>query len=157
MSENFKISSRKRWFVLIEFWVVIALIGIFIVSLFFIFDDTGQNSRDSRRFEDLKQIKNALELYSVDRNGLYPPGNELAVLKDYGYISNIPNDPIDTILYKYSYQGINSSGNACTSGLCTGYVLSSVFERLEQKALSVDIDVTFAGVNCTDPIFCIIP
>ncbi len=146
-----------RGFTLIELLVVIAIIGFLTSISMVILSDAREKSRDSRRFEDLQQIKNALELYGADTNGLYPPGDTFTVLTDGGYIRVMPIDPLNRGVYSYSYQGTNYNGGVCSSGLCAGYLLKAVLEQIEQEALDVDIDGTFAGVDCTDPAFCIIP
>ncbi len=150
-------SSYYAGFTLIELLVVVAIIGFLTSISMVILSDAREKSRDSRRFEDLRQIKNALELYSVDKSGLYPPGDTFIVLTDGNYIGAIPVDPLNKSVYSYSYQGTNFNGTACSSGLCSGYLLKAVLEQSEQEALGIDIDGTFAGIDCADPAFCIIP
>lgn len=152
-----KRNTPNLGFTLIELLIVVAIIGILTSIVMIFLTDARQKSRDSRRFEDLRQIKNALELYSTDKGGHYPPGTDLTLLVTGNYIQVFPIDPLNTSSYTYSYQGANSSGGACNSGSCTGYVLKTVLEQSGQRALDIDIDGTFAGVDCADPIFCIIP
>ena len=152
-----KKNRRNRGFTLIELLVVITIIGFLTSIVMIILSDARQKSRDGRRFEDIQQIKNALELYSADKSGHYPPGTDLTLLVTGNYLPVFPTDPLNTGSYAYSYQGANSSGGACNSGLCAGYVLKAILEQPEQEALDADIDGVFAGVDCADPAFCIIP
>jgi len=157
MIDMFKTHTRKHGFTLIELLVVVAIIGVLMSITLVILSDARSKSRDSRRFEDFQQIKNALELFSADQNGLYPSGSDLSLLVDGGYIQMLPVDPLNTGSYAYTYQGTDYSGTGCGSGLCTSYVLRVILESLDQEALDVDIDGTFADTDCNDPAFCIIP
>ncbi|MFC1731828.1 type II secretion system protein [candidate division KSB1 bacterium] len=151
-------NKKDCGFTLIELLVVVAIIGFLTSIAMVILSDSREKSRDSRRLVDFQQVKDALELYSADKNGLYPPGTDLTLLVTGNYLPIFPTDPLAGIgTYGYSYQGTTYSGTACNSGLCAGYVLGIVLEQPEQEALGVDIDGTLAGVDCADPIFCIIP
>lgn len=155
-SNTFNLRPNKG-FTLIELLVVIAIIGVLTsISVLFL-SEAREKSRDARRFEDIKQIQNALELYSADRHSLYPSGNTFIELTAGDYIRVIPNDPLNIGAHLYSYQGTDALGNACSSGLCTSYVLKTVLEQDTQQALKVDIDGTLAGMDCADPAFCVIP
>jgi len=134
----------------------VVIITVLLFGIYY-FNDAQEKSHDGRRFEDLRQIKNALELYSADKSGLYPPGTDLTLLVTGGYIPIFPLDPVDSEPYIYFYQGATYSGDVCDSALCPSYILKAVLEQPSQKALEVDIDGTFAGVDCVDPAFCIIP
>lgn len=157
MLNTTKRNTQNLGFTLIELLIVVAIIGVLTSIVMVFLTDARQKSRDGRRFEDFRQIKNALELYSADHNGLYLPGTDLSLLVTKNYIQVFPIDPLNTGSYSYSYQGANSSGGACSSGLCASYVLKTVLEQSSQSALDVDIDGTFAGVDCVDPAFCVIP
>lgn len=149
--------SKDKGFTLIELLVVVAIIGFLTSISMVILSDAREKSRDARRFEDLQQIKNAIELYSADQNGLFPPGADTSILVTGNYIQVLPVDPLNTGVYAYSYQGTTYAGAACSTGRCAGYVLKAVLEQPEQEALDIDIDGTFAGVDCNDPAFCFIP
>ncbi len=150
-------NQKETGFTIIELLVVVAIIGV-LTSLGLAFLSQAQEKgRDSRRFEDLQQIKNALELYSADQSGLFPSGNSMSILKTGEYIAAIPFDPLGTGIYGYSYQGTDLSGNICNSGQCTSYVLRAVLEVPDQEALSVDRDGIIGGLDCTDPAFCFTP
>lgn len=147
---------EKRGFTIIELLVVVAIIGILTSITLAFFSDAREKGRDSRRFDDMRQIKNALGLYNTDNNGLYPPGSSMTQLTGGGYIQLLPTDPLGTGAYAYTYQGLN--GNvACNSSPCTSYVLKVVLEQPEQEALDIDVDGTLGGIDCDDPSFCIVP
>lgn len=154
--DTMKAQNKEKGFTIIELLVVVAIIGILTSITMAFLSDAREKSRDSRRFDDLRQIKNALGLYNTDNNGLYPPGSSMTQLTGGGYLQLVPVDPTHTGPYAYSYQGLNGN-NVCNSSPCTSYVLKAVLEQDEQEALDVDIDGTLGGVNCDDPAFCIIP
>lgn len=156
MLDTSKKQFQNRGFTLIELLVVIAIIGFLTSIAMVALSDARSKGRDARRFEDFQQIRNALELYNVDFN-VYPPGTDLSVLVTNNYLPAFPLDPLNRTPYVYTYQGTTNIGTACSAGFCSGYVLKVVLEQEGQKALDVDIDGTFAGVDCADPAFCVIP
>jgi prepilin-type N-terminal cleavage/methylation domain-containing protein len=115
---NYFIKFKKnKGFTLIELLVVIAIIGILSSVVLASLNIARMKARDSRRIQDLKQIKLALELY-YDTNGYYPQSvcgwdcngyryssnsiswNILAV--DLApYISTLPKDPINSNCYPW--------------------------------------------------------
>jgi hypothetical protein len=133
------------------------VIVMVLISGAYLFGDIREKSNDGKRFEDIRQIKNALELYSADNNGLYPSGTDLDLLVTGDYIPDFPIDPINSDSYVYSYQGTSYSGISCDSGLCASYILKVVLEQLNQEALDIDMDGTIAEVKCDDPAFCMTP
>lgn len=147
---------KEKGFTILELLVVVAIIGILTSITLAFFSDAREKGRDSRRFDDMRQIKNALGLYNTDNNGLYPPGSSMVQLTGGGYLQLLPRDPLNTGVYVYTYQGLNGS-SACGSSPCTGYVLKVVLEQPEQEALDVDVDGTLGGIDCADPAFCIVP
>jgi len=60
-------------FTLIELLVVIAIIGLLSSIVFASLNKARAKARDSKRVQDLVQLRNALELYALSNNGLYPP------------------------------------------------------------------------------------
>ncbi|OGG86098.1 hypothetical protein A2392_01395 [Candidatus Kaiserbacteria bacterium RIFOXYB1_FULL_46_14] len=61
----------RQGFTLIELLVVIAIIGILASVVMASLNSARVKSRDARRMADMGQIRNALEMYSLD-NGHYP-------------------------------------------------------------------------------------
>ncbi len=69
-----KLANDKKYshgFTLIEFLVVIAIIGLLSSVVLSLLNTARMESRDARRINDLRQIKLALELY-FDDNRSYP-------------------------------------------------------------------------------------
>jgi type II secretion system protein G len=91
--------SNSRGFTLIELLVVIAIIGILSGVVITALSAARTKSRDARRFADMHQLKNALEMYSLDHNSQYPAaptsGTWLADVSGLvpTYIAAMPVDP----------------------------------------------------------------
>ncbi|MFH0859450.1 MAG: type II secretion system protein [Patescibacteria group bacterium] len=87
------INIKTKAFTLIELLVVIAIIGMLSSIVLVVMGGTREKGRDSRRLQDLQQLRLALEIY-YDRYGNYPedgPGcNYIAV--------DGQNDVLTTIL-----------------------------------------------------------
>lgn len=62
----------RRGFTLIELLVVIAIISLLSSIVFASLGQARAKARDSKRVQDLVQMRNALELYASDHAGLYP-------------------------------------------------------------------------------------
>ena len=62
---------NKRGFTLIELLVVIAIIGMLSSVVLASLNTARASSRDSRRIQDIQQVRTALELY-YQENGRYP-------------------------------------------------------------------------------------
>lgn len=145
-------SKFTAGFTLIELMVVVGIIsllsGIVIASL----DVARSKARDGVRYSDIKQIKNAIELYYAN-NGQYPtcngddlcdsyptfePISALAVVPT--YISNISDDPINGVgsgdyIYVYAYaRGYKKTGDNTYiyTGEPSDYILGM---RLEHSSL----------------------
>ena len=81
---------RSRGFTLIEFLVVIAIIGILSSVVLASLNGARKKGRDARRISDLKQIELALEMYYDLNSSEYPDAaSSLAST----YISTLPADP----------------------------------------------------------------
>jgi general secretion pathway protein G len=67
-------NKKQFGFTLIELLVVISIIGLLSSVVMTNLDGVRKKGRDARRIEDLRQIRNALELYFQD-HGYYPPSS----------------------------------------------------------------------------------
>lgn len=64
--------TREKGFTLIEVLVVVSIIALLFTVLFASFSQARARARDSKRIQDILEIKKALELYYA-ANGKYPP------------------------------------------------------------------------------------
>lgn len=64
----------KKGFSLVELLVVIAVIGILAAISFPIFGNVKNSAMITKSLSNLRQIATAMQVYSSDNNGLYPPG-----------------------------------------------------------------------------------
>ncbi|MFC1612877.1 type II secretion system protein [Patescibacteria group bacterium] len=131
--------NKNKGFTLIELLVVIAVIGLLSSIAFVSLDNARVKARDARRLADMRQIITALELY-YDENINYPQENSsngswehsyedggdfIDSLKDDGYMSAVPVDPINTSGsgQYYSYYVYNAGSYGCDSSNGEFYVL----------------------------------
>ena len=141
--------GKKHGFSLIELLVVIAIIGILSSVVLASLNSARAKGRDGKRVSDLKQLQLALELYyDAASPASFPVGTSISSIAP-TYIQAIPVDPTNAAPYQYSYQAVNSSGGACSSGSCSSYVLKGALES-KNSALDGDYDTDTAGVDC-DP------
>lgn len=64
--------DRKRGFTLIELLVVVAIIGLLSAVVLGSLQDARNKANDKALLSSAIQLRNALELYRADHNGLYP-------------------------------------------------------------------------------------
>lgn len=81
---------RTRGFTLIELLVVISIIGLLSSIVLASLNSSRQKAYDARRISDIRQLRNALALYSTSNGGKYPTDLSLLVPT---YISVLPKDP----------------------------------------------------------------
>ena len=110
------------------------LAAALIVSL----NTASMKGRDSRRLEDVKQLKNALQLYFDTFSG-YPA--TLGLLAP-AYISAVPRDPIGGASYTYDLVG------------GTVYHLGANLERRDNIGLNSDADIDTATIHGSDDTNC---
>ena len=100
-------NTRLRGFTLIELLIVIAIIGILASALFANFSSVRERGRDSRRKQDLSQIKNALRMYYNDHQS-FPETFSFKVPFSDGdtmYMQDVPQDPLyDARAYVYLFE-----------------------------------------------------
>ncbi len=81
----------ERGFSLLELIVVMAIIGILVVSALPAYQDAALRAREAVLKEDLLRMRDALEQYLTDR-GVYPEALQDLVAE--GYLRHMPVDPI---------------------------------------------------------------
>lgn len=133
----------KKGFTFIEILVVITIIGVLTLVATTNFAVVNKKARDGKRQGDLEQIKAALEMYRTDEKE-YPTtaiwngfgGGSITGLTGTVYMEDIPDDPMEGYLYKYS-------SNGTTYNLCA--------------LMEVDIDGPVCGnpaLNCKTGVSC---
>ncbi len=133
-------------FTLIELLIVITIIGILASIALVSYNGAQARSRDSKRKQDLKTIKDALELAKQDTAGAYnypvcANGTASCNIGDNGvipnvntnpalsttYIKSIPEDPKTQTGYTYSTFGADGT-TACSTN-CVRYKLIACLEN----------------------------
>ena len=141
-----KTKNKNLGFTLIELLVVVAIIGLISSIAFASLSTARKKARDTRRIQDLYQIRTALEMYFNDK-GYYPAGGwrvssnatwsaletELAP-----YMSKLPKDPINNAdspwtTGNYSYAYARFSSDTSKYDLVTQFENRSNENRCELK------------------------
>lgn len=142
---------ERRGFVLMELFMVLAIVALFVtLSVFYLTSPTGV-SRDDRRMSDLNQIAHALLLYADAKSG-YPPECNFSTDPCWskfidGYIVSVPPDPIN-----------RNTGTCETSEGCLVYrycrldggarfIVSANFENPSKVALGNNKECPLGGPN----------
>ncbi|MDP3727388.1 MAG: type II secretion system protein [bacterium] len=130
-----KRTAVRRAFTVIELLVVVAAITLVASAIVVSLSTTRTRSQDTRRVEDLHQLRTALELY-YNTNLRYP-----AALTDLApaYIPTVPRDPKGG---SYAYAALGS-GDTCGS-----YHLGATLDSGGSSALGTDSDQPAAS-TCT--------
>ena len=97
---------------IMELFVVIAIISIFVSITIIFFETARSRSRDARRMHDIHEIQTALHLYQTNNGGVFPVSPHVALdgsdvisttLTNTNLIAAIPTDPLYPIAaYYYS-------------------------------------------------------
>lgn len=119
-----KKNNRMRGFTILEMLVVIAVVIMISSFVLVSIRTTRMKSRDTQREQNIKQIQNALAIYSVTFNGNFPQcASSVAIgattgadcfntpLANY-FQANIPTDPLG---------GTGGSGTACDNKVADTY------------------------------------
>lgn len=139
----------KKWgFTLIEFLIVIVVIGILATIVIVLFNNASMKARDTKRLGDIRQIQTALESY-YNRNAGYPSaltaGNSFVDANGEIYMAKIPKDPkLTESGHEYTY-----TANGANSYILT-YTLASGANNIAAgnwEAVPGDI-ATPAGIKC---------
>jgi len=136
---------KSKGFTLIELLVVIAIIGILAAAIIVRTIGVQRAGRDTRRKQDLAQLRAPLADYQRKHQGNYPSSLS-ALVPDYA--SQVPSDPLTGASYTY---GVDDATNP------TDYVIMATLEDSGDPELGSDVDGTVYGVNCDDPNYCIRP
>ena len=108
------IESKQNYkgFTLIELLVVIAIIAILAAILFPVFGMAKERGRQVHCLNNLKQLSNAVSLYTYDNSGIVPytltdriPGFQLKGQRDWCGMKDSPGGPVDPTkgsIFKYT-------------------------------------------------------
>lgn len=132
------INKKNKGFTLIELLVVIAIIGLLASIVLVSLNSAREKARDTKRLSDMHQIVLALNMYYDDHNGNYPQENSsdgdwensnedggdfIDALKDQGYMTKVPVDPVNLGSMYYSYYVYSAGGYGCDSSRGEYFVL----------------------------------
>lgn len=147
--------GQHKGFTLIELLVVISIIGVLSTLLLANFNATRLRARDAQRKSDLRNIQTALRLYYNDF-GSYPLGTgdingcgtgttactwgeSFKIDEGNTYMPLLPEDPVATDTYNYSY---NSTGGDT-------YTLSTCLENPSDDKCAASTCFDSDGSGCT--------
>jgi prepilin-type N-terminal cleavage/methylation domain-containing protein len=120
-------TPTKRAFTVVELIVVISIIAILSGVLVPRVTDHLKSARDARRLADVKQVRNAIEQFYMDK-GRYPTadanpsyggwdvshdGNFIRELRDEGYLEEDAVDPINDTTFHYRFYVYEKGSYGC--------------------------------------------
>lgn len=148
-----KISFKQKGFTIVELLIVIVVIGILAAITIVAYNGIQTRAKDATRLSDIQSINKAiLAYYAV--NGTYPEetpspgtggaeastdtaGTFLEHLKNAGFLSQVPLDPLNNSNYYYSYYlyDVAWGVNGCADARGKYYVLTvNRFESISDGA-----------------------
>jgi len=142
-------NRKNKGFTLLELLVVVAIIGILSAILLVTFSGPREKSRDAKRVSDIKQMKNALELYFADY-GEYPISIADLVSE---YLPDTPKDPYgdDYLYYPYISSTPSLLGKCVIlSQVCIYYQLGTNLETKNHGSLKADSDIGLGHMSGDD-------
>jgi prepilin-type N-terminal cleavage/methylation domain-containing protein len=95
---NYKMRDTKYAFTLVEILIVVAIIGILAAIVLPTLKGHIQQAKESAAKDDLRILRNVIELYAAQHNG-FPPG----------YVNGTPNT-MPSVVTKQFYWASNSLG-----------------------------------------------
>lgn len=96
-------------FTLVEIVITITVIAVVTTLPIVAFSGLQKNGRDTRRKQDLDDLNTAVIRYKND-TGAYPIGTDLTLLREQGYLQNIPSDPLENNpSYQYIYESTDGT------------------------------------------------
>lgn len=152
--------QTARGFTLVELLVVVAIIAVLASSVLAAVGSARAKARDAKRIAEIKEIKNALNLYH-DSNFSYPSttpegfsGEDAAIQflaspESGGFLPAVPEIP--GVAVSFFYRGIKEDGSECVNStdICTKFVLGTTLES-SNATLESDSDTavgTFVGAS----------
>lgn len=116
--------TATRAFTLIEILIIIGVIGLFASMILVAMGTARQQSRDSQRQTNLKQISTAMELDFQENSQYLGTSGGINVVPAIGtYLPVVPKDPMDLSPYQYTW----ANNTASRRQYC-------VYTRLERTA-----------------------
>ena len=149
---------KRRWSLSNKVWLwwflgIIAIVILLVIALlnFFRHPHGTSNYRDGRKLIYLRTLQTALELYSNDHDGLFPPIGDrcerVSVLRPYlvNYLSEFSDSATDGSPYLISVSGSRKN-----------YVLMNTLESRNSVWLQNDTDGRLLNCSCDDPNLCLV-
>lgn len=130
--------KHSKGFTLIELLVVIAIIAVLSAIVLASLNSSRQKARDTQRISDIRQLRNALQLYNLNNNGIFPATLTSLVPT---YIASLPKDPSSGATTTYAYAALNSS--------CSDYHIGVALEQTGLGILRTDSDAGASGSLCS--------